>query len=67
MFRRNSAIFMEFIHQYLKLSGTEHITIVVLLYSIGRHAYATEPVTELPLTHSISTHDMGTRAIMDQY
>jgi hypothetical protein len=31
-----------------------------------RHTYATEPVTELSPTQSISTHDMGTRAIMDQ-
>ena len=30
-----------------------------------RHNCATEPVIELPPTQSISTHDMGTRAIMD--
>jgi hypothetical protein len=31
-----------------------------------RHTYKTEPVTELPRTQRISTHDMGTRAIMDE-
>jgi hypothetical protein len=31
-----------------------------------RHTYATEPVIEPPPTHSISTHDMGTRAIIDR-
>jgi hypothetical protein len=65
MFRRNSAIFMVFVHQYLKLTGIYHNGNT---YYIVQEQLHNRTSGEFPPTHSTATHSTGTRQayIMDQ-